>query len=427
MSISRNTIWNIAGNVLPLAFGAIAIPVLIHKIGLERFGVLTLLWAVIGYFSLFDFGLGRAITQRVAVSLGGKNYKEIPQIIKAGLEFTVLTGLIGCFALMIGAFPLSHYGMGVSEDLQYEVFLSLVVAAIGIPFATISNGLRGALEGYERFQSSNIARMLLGASIFLFPLLSVMLHGNSLLAITWWLVAARILSCILFLLLAIKLPCGNFWHAKILPNIRKKLFAFGAWMAVTNLVSPLLVNADRFFISYILGAGMVAYYTVPFEFLVRLLIIPGALGASLLPNLARDRVMNSSAIDRTFDKSIKIIGLVMFVFCSLSAIIAYPLMEIFISPDFASKSSLLTVILALGVMVNGLAYIPYTAMHAHGNAKSTGVLHLIEFIVYIPVVIFMIHHLGLVGAALAWTLRVTVDAIALFYLFAKERKAGVLS
>ena len=427
MSLGKNTVWNIGGNVLPLVLGAITIPLLIPRLGLERFGVLTLLWTIIGYFSLFDFGLGRAITQQVATSLGGKNPSEIPQIIKAGLEFTILTGLLGTVVLVAGAYPLSQYGMGVSTDLRQEVFISLIIAAVGIPLATLSNGLRGALEGYERFQASNIARMLLGTSIFLFPMIAVLLHGNSLVTVTLWLVGARLLSCFLFAWLVAKLPSGKFWRAPILQNTRKKLFSFGAWMAVTNLVSPLMVSADRFFISYLLGAGVVAYYTVPFEFLVRLLILPGALGASLLPNLARGRLTDSALVDETFAKSVKITALAMFALCLVAAVLAYPLMDIFISNDFAAKSWPLAAILSVGVLVNGVAYLPYTALHAQGKAKPTGLLHLAEFIVYIPLLLTFIHWQGLTGAALAWTLRVTFDAVALFWLYSRERSSGVLA
>ncbi|HCS66448.1 MAG TPA: flippase [Cellvibrio sp.] len=427
MSLSKNTFWNIAGNALPLVLGAVTIPLLIPALGLERFGVLTLLWTIIGYFSLFDFGLGRAITQQVATSLGEQRQGEIPQIIKAGLEFTVLTGLLGALVLTLGAYPLSHYGMGVSTDLRQEVFISLLIAAIGIPLATLSNGLRGALEGYERFQASNVARMLLGASIFLFPLLAVLLHGKSLVTVTLWLVGARLLSCLLFVWLVAKLPSGKFWHAPILENTRKRLFSFGAWMAVTNLLSPLLVNADRFFISYLLGAGVVAYYTVPFEFLVRLLILPGALGASLLPNLARERLMGSALVGETFAKSVKIVSLAMAALCLIAALLAYPLMNMFISEDFASKSWLLAVILSVGVLINGVAYLPYTALHAYGKAKPTGILHLVEFVVYIPMLFAFIHWMGLTGAALAWTLRVAWDAIALFWLWSKERGRNVFA
>lgn len=417
MSLSKNTIWNIAGNALPLVVGAITIPLLIHRLGIERFGILTMLWTIIGYFSLFDFGIGRAITQQVAGCLGQNCHSEAPSIMKAGLEFTVLTGLIGAAVLLMTAYALSHHGLNISIFLQRETYISLLIAAIGIPLATFGTGLRGALEAYEHFHWSNLARMFLGTSLFLFPFFAVLLHGPSLITITIWLVGARLLSCILIFWLVIKLPSGHFWHSKIKSGIRKGLFAFGAWMAVSNLISPLLVSLDRFLISYSLGATMVAYYTVPFEFLVRLLIIPGALGTSLLPNLAKDFATDPKRARATMWKSTKITAGVMLVLCILASLLAYPLMKMFISDEFASKSWLLVVILSIGVFVNGIAYIPYTALHAQGKAKPTGLLHLVELILYVPTLLILLHLMGLTGAAIAWSLRTVFDAVAMFFLY----------
>lgn len=427
MSLSRNTIWNVAGNALPLAIGAITIPLLVQRLGLERFGILTLLWAIIGYFSLFDFGVGRAITQQVAELSAGKRYREVPATIKAGLEFTFLTGMLGATLLALGAYPLSQFGLGISVNLKHEVFLSLFIAACGIPLATVSSGLRGALEGYEHFHASNLGRMFLGASIFLFPLLSVLINGESLVFITLWLVSARLASCILFFLLVIKLPSGKFWHAKIGENTRNNLFSFGAWMAVTNLLSPLLVNIDRFVISYLLGVAVVAYYTLPFEFLVRLLIFPGALGSSLLPNLARANAIDSVRAKQTFLASVKIATIGMFFLCLLASLLAYPLMKIFISEQFASQSWLLCVILSVGIFVNGVAYIPYTALHAQGAARPTGLLHMIELVLYIPTLLALVHLMGLKGAAIAWTLRASFDAAALFILYFRRMNNRVFA
>lgn len=426
-SIGKNTVWNLAGNIVPLLLGAITIPLLIPRLGIERFGVLSLLWTIIGYFSLFDFGLGRAVTQQVATSIGNRQADSIPQVIKAGVQFTFWTGLLGTGLMLLCAYPLSHYGMGVSTTLQEEVFMSLIVAAVGIVVATVSNGLRGALEGFERFRASNIARIFLGVSIFLFPLISVFLHGSSLVAVTLWLVGGRLLSCLLFFVLVLKLPCENIWRAPIFQDTRRKLFSFGAWMAVTNLVSPLLVNADRFLISYLLGASMVAYYTVPFEFLVRLLILPGALGASLLPYLARGRLIDPVQFDQMFKKSIRIIGVAMFALCVVSSLLAFPVMQVFISDEFASRSWYLAIILAVGVLINGVAYLPYTALHALGRARSTGILHLTEFLIYMPTLFAFIKMFGLTGAALAWVLRVSVDAGAMFFFYSREKRSSVLA
>ena len=71
-TIARNTIWNIVGQSLPLLLAVVAIPLLIRRLGVDRFGVLTLAWALVGYFGLFDLGLGRALDKgryRVACSV----------------------------------------------------------------------------------------------------------------------------------------------------------------------------------------------------------------------------------------------------------------------------------------------------------------------------------------------------------------------
>jgi len=54
--LSRNTVLNLVGQCAPLLVAIFAIPLLIRGLGTDRFGVLTLAWVVIGYFSLFDLG-----------------------------------------------------------------------------------------------------------------------------------------------------------------------------------------------------------------------------------------------------------------------------------------------------------------------------------------------------------------------------------
>ncbi len=67
----RNSFWNFLGQVVPLMAAIFSIPLLIKGLGTDRFGLLTLAWIVIGYFNLFDLGLGRALTKLVSEKLGG--------------------------------------------------------------------------------------------------------------------------------------------------------------------------------------------------------------------------------------------------------------------------------------------------------------------------------------------------------------------
>src|SRR5450759_4049184 len=83
--IAKNTAINLVGQVLPLFVGIATIPMLIKGLGTDRFGILTLAWMVIGYFSLFDLGLGRALTQIISQRLGKEEAIELP-----GLVWTAL-------------------------------------------------------------------------------------------------------------------------------------------------------------------------------------------------------------------------------------------------------------------------------------------------------------------------------------------------
>src|SRR5713101_3770903 len=100
--LARNTIWNLLGQLLPMAVGVVAIPPLVRGLGIDRFGLLSLVWIVIGYFSLFDLGMGRALTKLVADKLGANEEKSIPPLAWTSLLLMFLVGVLGSlFTLLI--------------------------------------------------------------------------------------------------------------------------------------------------------------------------------------------------------------------------------------------------------------------------------------------------------------------------------------
>src|SRR5690348_16484170 len=68
--LARNTALNLIGRVVPLLEGIATLPYVIRHLGADRFGLLSLAWMVVGYFALFDLGIGPATTKFVAVLLG---------------------------------------------------------------------------------------------------------------------------------------------------------------------------------------------------------------------------------------------------------------------------------------------------------------------------------------------------------------------
>ena len=244
MSLTKNTIWNFIGSSAPMLIGIVTIPFLIIKINVEAFGILSLVWALIGYFSIFDFGIGRSLTHQVSSIISQKKNYDLASIIKTGLIFMLITGLFGGFILALLSNKLGNDWLNVSEILKKDTIKCLFIASFGIPLATITSGLKGVLEGYEDFKSASLLRLVLGISNFVFPVLSVLFINNSLEYMVLSLVFARFIVMIGHLVVINKrIPIILLFQASIANNKKlKELFSFGAWMTLCNIVSPLMVN-----------------------------------------------------------------------------------------------------------------------------------------------------------------------------------------
>jgi O-antigen/teichoic acid export membrane protein len=70
--------------------------------------------------------------------------------------------------------------------------------------------------------------------------------------------------------------------------------------------------------------------------------------------------------------------------------------------------------LTLGVFINSLAQIAFALVQGAGRPDLTAKLHLIELPFYLLAIWWLIGSYGIKGAAMAWVIRIGVDAIFLF-------------
>jgi O-antigen/teichoic acid export membrane protein len=421
MSIKKNVLWNLFGSAAPLLVGVVAIPYIYKEIGIERIGVLTIIWALIGYFSIFDFGLGRAITQRIASLASHQSIGQKRTIATTGVVLTLLIGTIGSVAgfSFIQLFGVSW--INSAQHLEREIYISFLLACLAVPATTATAGLRGILEGDQRFKAINLLKLCLGLSNFLGPIVSIAFLGPRLDYTVGSLVVSR------YIILFAHYFCANIFIVNNLKKFSRKetrqLFQFGAWMTLSNIVSPMMVVADRFLIANFLGASLVAYYTIPAEFMIRLLILPAAITTTLFPVLSQNlSEKNSHNALVLYKKSLKIILLVMGVITTSIFIGAEFGIGLWLGTEFAEKSSGVASILAVGILFNSMAQIPHAYIQASGDARSTALIHLFEAAIYIPILILLIQFYGIIGAAFAWTLRAFLD-LALLHIRAMRIKS----
>jgi O-antigen/teichoic acid export membrane protein len=413
--LARNTIWNLAGNGAPLIVAVFSIPILIHGLGKDRFGVLTLAWALIGYASLFDIGLGRALTQLAAKKLGSGEDHEIPALAWTSLLLMLALGAAGTVAVLAISPWLTHHALKVPEGIQPEVLRAFYLLGLAVPAVVATAGLRGLLEAYQRFDLITALRIPTGVFTFVGPLMALP-FSSSLVPVVGILAAGRYLGCMAHLLVCFKvipeLRQRVAWHESSV----RPLLQFGGWVTASNVVNPILLSMDRFLIGSLLSVAMVGYYTAPFEAVTKLWMIPASLMTTVYPACSTLGTERMRELQTLYSRSIK------YIFCALApaslilVLFARPIIGAWLGPGFVEKSAVPLQFLAVGVFINCFAHVPYCFLQALGRPDTPAKLFVCELIPYGLLAWWMIERHGIAGAAAAWSIRVAIEVVLLLWI-----------
>ena len=412
--IVKNISWNFVGSILPLIAAIFSIPILIKHLGVEYFGIFTLALMVIGYFSLFDVGIGRALTKFVSVEIGTGNSEKIPIIVGTGLFLMFLFSIIGLIISIAISSWMVKSVLIVPIDLQEETIKIFYLLSISLPLIIITSGLRGVLEAYQRFALLNIINIPMGVFNFIAPL-AVLPFTNSLFPIVVVLVIGRLLGLLILAISCYRVMNVPIRHVIIQQKLIMPMLRFGGWMTVTAIIGPIMVYADRFLIGTVITIAILAYYTTPYEMITKLWIIPSAIIRVLFPVFAMSYIKDKERMSSLYFKSMKYIFLIMFPVAIIIVTFANELLTFWLGSVFANKSYMILQILTIGVLVNSISQVPYTMIQSIGRPDITAKLHFIELPFYLIIVWFMVDFYGIVGAAIAWTLRIIIDTILLFW------------
>ena len=419
-----NAGWNLLGNVLPLLAGLVAVPFLVAHLGTERFGLLSLGWILIGYFSLFDFGLGRALTRMIAARSGVQADAELESLCSTGLALGSAAGLAGG-VLVAG---LAFFGNGWlkqgSPALIAEAQTALVIVGCGVLPTVAAAVLRGILEGFQRFKILNAIRVPAGVLLFAAPCISAAFTPRldvavaTLVATRWLLLVVHALAC----RTSVRLSTAAVQRRWARPMLR-----FGGWLTVSNVVGPVIVYLDRFIIGALLPPNQLAYYAAPFEMVARLLVLPTSLTGALFPALASAQHHDAARAHALRRRALQLTAVLVLPAALIGVLLARPLLQLWLGEEFAQHGSLAMQILLVGFAFNALAQIPMVALHGHGLARATATLHLVELPIYAVFLYAMVSAHGLPGAAFAWSARGALDLVALSLMLRRAERQPALS
>lgn len=409
--IIKNSFYNLLGSFLPMFITLFTVPIYISEIGETKYGVLALVWLLLGYFGLFDFGLGKAVANQIAYisNREKENKTDLKEIFWTALNLNFLLGIVGGVLLFyLGPLIIFQLKVG-TEGIISEVIESILIISFAVPIVTASSVGIGYLEGKEEFGILNVVQVIKDILFQIFPLATALfIDVNLYYLITSAVIAKLLITIVLFSVILFK---NNLGVITFNLNKAKTLVSYGSAITVTNIIGPILSSIDRFLIGAVAGAKAVTYYTIPFNLAVKLNRITGSFSRALFPRLS---MLSSSDSRKLSNKSLKILLVFITPIIIAGFLLLYPFLVIWIGENLASNSAPVGYIILLGVWINNLSVIPVTLLKGQRRPGIIAAIHSFELLPYLIIIWLLTNKFGVEGAALAWTIRVTIDAILMF-------------
>jgi O-antigen/teichoic acid export membrane protein len=422
--IAKNSIINLLGQILPMLASVLTIPYVVKGIGTDGYGILSIAFLVLGYFSIFDLGLSRATVKFVAEHLSPDKIHKVPGLVWTSL--TLLVGL-GCVFGTIGAIfvpMMMTRFFKMPPSFIGDARLSILILCLAMPIMLGTDALRGVLEAAQRFDLVNFVKVPASVMFSLSSALAIPL-GIGVPGIVSMLVAIRLTTLVVYLFMCFRVFPGLKGSFQFSREALKPLTVFGGWIMVSNVTGPIFAYLERFMIASLLSVSMLTFYSVPFDLVGKILIFPMSIIPSLFPYFSYHGTKGRNEVSEVTSRVAKYMLLILTPVVAVFFCFARQILQLWLGSDFANQSTIVLQLVAVLFFVNAFAMLPYTSVQALGRPDLKAILDLVVLPVYAVSAWWLMRRAGVNGAALAKLFVTIVDFSALYIIASRLRAFSI--
>jgi O-antigen/teichoic acid export membrane protein len=412
--LAKNSLFNFVGQILPMLVGVLTIPYIIRGLGENGYGILSIAFMVLGYFSIFDLGLSRSTVKFVAEHLSPEKIHKVPELVWTSLGLLIALGCtFGALAAAFVPIAVTHF-FRMPSSFVGEAKTALFILCASMPVMLSNDALRGVLEATQRFDLVNYVKVPGSVCFYLCAALAipfgVKVHG-----IVFLLVMIRLLTACVYLTFCLRVIPGLRKRVRFSCDAVRPLTVFGGWIMVSNITGPIFGNIERFLIASVLSVGMLTYYSVPFDLVGKILIFPSSIAPALFPYFSYHGSRSGNEVSDVTSRAVKYLLVVMTPPTAIFICFAKDILRAWLGSQFAENSTVVMQLVAVLFFLNAFAYIPNASVQALGRPELKAILDLAVLPTYAVGCWILMRHMGVGGAALAKLLITIIDCSFLYF------------
>lgn len=159
----KNVIWNFTGQIWMLSLGFFATPYIVRTMNVSLYGIYSLVWIIIGYFSFLQLGLGTAATKYIAqYFIAGENEK-IRRTFWACLTIYLVMGLAGTGTIALSSRFIVERFLRIPAEFKDIAIDVIRLGSLGFLITLVMSVISGAIQAVGRFDVLNLRGIVFGS------------------------------------------------------------------------------------------------------------------------------------------------------------------------------------------------------------------------------------------------------------------------
>ena len=407
MKTHKNLIANYFGQGWAALISLAFIPVYIHYLGVEGYGLIGIFMLLQAAFVIVDSGLSSAITREVARCKAGEPASaSFPSFFR---KFEWLyAGLALLFAVLVGiATTWISENWVRAEQLPLNTVKESIVWMAGIVGLLVLESLyRAVLVGSQRQGLLNVFLVIFSTMRALGAIAVLTWFSAGVVGYFIWQGVVSLISIVVMAITARRqmrlLP-----HSSVHPpGYMKAIWHFSLGTLTTTVLAVLLTQTDKLLLSKLLPLEAFGYYSLATTAAAAIYQFVKPITQAYYPRYAE--LVSAGKMDElaiTYHRSAQLCAIatlpitVLLVFFGDQLLFAWTGNAI-----VAHHTSPLLIWLALGMLLNGLMNMPYMLQLAYGWSRFAAWSNAVAVILLLPSILWIVPEYGALGAAVCWFL-----------------------
>ncbi len=308
--VVRNTLFNYLAIISVTLIRFVAMPILIHGLGQDRYGIYATVMSVVGYVGLLDLGIGISLTKFVAEYYAKRDFQRLNEMLSTSLLLYLGLGVLGSAILIAFSSLFIQHVFDIPVSLwtegRYVFWISALALFNGLTLGIFGNLLNG-------IQRQDVTRTItIGNALITYSgAILLVTMGYKLVAFMLFATVMDLLSFLVQIWIARRmLPEVRFFPRIFKKQELKQIVNFSFAMFINQLAARNVGVLDKLILGIFLPISNVTLYVVGFTLASFSFRIPSAAVLASLPAaselMAQDRM---DAVHQLILRGMKFTGL----------------------------------------------------------------------------------------------------------------------